>query len=55
MAGYDLCTTCGAMVGDMPKHHEWHGRIDDIEAAAAEANDTADRAANVLYQNDIGV
>lgn len=49
------CALCGALMGDVAKHQEWHGRVDDIESTAEEALERAEQAQNVLYQNNIQV
>ena len=49
------CERCGAMVGDVAKHDQWHAEIDQVGATAEDALDKADYANNVQYQNGIEV
>jgi hypothetical protein len=49
------CPQCGSVVGDEIKHLEWHARIDGIDGVADEALETAQGAANTLYQNNISL
>lgn len=53
MSDYDECRDCGAMVASMTKHRRWHQRVDEIEATASSAEDTADTVSNILYQRGI--
>lgn len=49
------CETCGAVVGDVGRHEQWHGALEQVERTADEALEKGEWAGNVLYQNGIEV
>ena len=54
---HDECRECGALVASASRHRAWHTKVDrkvgDLETQLEEVQQTADYAANVLYQRGI--
>lgn len=47
------CDRCGAVVGDVAKHDQWHTALGELETPVDQVEDQSAGTANILYQRGL--